>query len=134
MSGPALLDERFLTAAREDAEGWVMVAPVIDATRKPEARAFAAAYRERFDEAPPRYAAEAYDVTGMLLTALTGLPARRRTRQNLLTTVRDGTYQGITRTYAFQKNGIIVLDSTGGFLWHVEHGTFVNDGPAPVTA
>ncbi|MFJ6984487.1 MULTISPECIES: bifunctional serine/threonine-protein kinase/ABC transporter substrate-binding protein [unclassified Streptomyces] len=134
VSGPALLDERFLTAAREDAEGWVIVAPVIDATRKPEARAFAAAYRKRFDEAPPRYAAEAYDVTGMLLTALAGLPTGRRTRQNLLTAVRDGTYQGITRTYAFQKNGIIVLDSTGGFLWHAENGTFVYDGPAPITA
>ncbi|MEY2242272.1 ABC transporter substrate-binding protein [Streptomyces sp. BF23-18] len=133
VSGPALLDERFLTQAQEGAEGWVMVAPVIDATRKPEARKFAAAYRERFKEAPPRYAAEAYDVTGMLLKALAGLPSKSRTRQNLLTAVRDGTYEGITKTYAFKKNGMMVIDGTGGFLWRVDQGAFVYDGPAPLT-
>ncbi|MFE1292233.1 bifunctional serine/threonine-protein kinase/ABC transporter substrate-binding protein [Streptomyces sp. NPDC058751] len=134
VSGPALLDERFLAQAQEGAEGWVMVAPVIDATRKPEARKFAAAYRERFKEAPPRYAAEAYDVTGMLLKALAGLPSKSRTRQNLLTAVRDGKYEGITKTFAFEKTGMIVIDSTGGFLWRVDQGRFVYDGPAPITA
>ncbi|MET9730442.1 bifunctional serine/threonine-protein kinase/ABC transporter substrate-binding protein [Streptomyces sp. NPDC006458] len=134
VSGPALLDERFLTQAQEGAEGWVMVAPVIDATRKPEARKFAAAYRERFKEAPPRYAAEAYDVTGMLLKALAGLPSKSRTRRNLLTAVRDGKYQGITKAFAFEKNGMMTIDGTGGFLWRVDQGDFVYDGPAPLTA
>ncbi|MFD5633488.1 ABC transporter substrate-binding protein [Streptomyces sp. NPDC127077] len=133
VSGPALLDDKFLTQAQEGAEGWVMVAPVIDATRKPEARAFAAAYRERFKEAPPRYAAEAYDVTGMLLKALAGLPSKSRTRQNLLTAVRAGKYEGITKTFAFDKIGMMVLDGTGGFLWRVDQGRFVYDGPAPLT-
>lgn len=133
MSGPALLDGQFLTAAQEAAEGWVMVAPVIDATRKPEARKFAAAYRERFKEAPPRYAAEAYDVTGMLLTALSGLPAKSRTRANLLAAVRAAKYQGITKAFAFQKTGQLVIDGTGGFLWRVEQGDFVYGGPAPIT-
>ncbi|MDQ0605053.1 ABC-type branched-subunit amino acid transport system substrate-binding protein [Streptomyces canus] len=133
VSGPALLDERFLTAAQEDAEGWVIVAPVIDATRKPEARAFAAAYRERFKQAPPWYAAEAYDVAGMLLKGLAGLPFQKRTRQNLLTAVRGGKYKGITKTYAFDKTGQLVIDGTGGFLWRVDQGSFVYDGPAPLT-
>ncbi|MGW5639815.1 branched-chain amino acid ABC transporter substrate-binding protein [Streptomyces sp. NPDC003832] len=132
VSGPALLDEQFLTQAQEAAEGWVMVAPVIDPARKPEARKFAAAYRRRFEEAPPRYAAEAYDVTGMLLTALAGLPAKNRTRQNLLTAVSTGKYEGITRTFAFEKTGTMVNDSTGAFLWRVEQGAFVYDGPAPI--
>ncbi|MEU4086614.1 bifunctional serine/threonine-protein kinase/ABC transporter substrate-binding protein [Streptomyces aureus] len=134
MSGPALLDDRFLTQAGEGAEGWVMVAPVIDATRKPEARKFAAAYRARFKEAPPRYAAEAYDVASMLLKALAGLPSKSRTRQNLLTAVQGGKYTGITRTFAFDKNGMIAVDGTGGFLWRVDQGAFVYDGPAPLTA
>ncbi|MDQ0580659.1 bifunctional serine/threonine-protein kinase/ABC transporter substrate-binding protein [Streptomyces rishiriensis] len=134
VSGPALLDGRFLTQAQEAAEGWVMVAPVIDADRKPEAKKFAAAYRERFREAPPRYAAEAYDVTGMLLTALSKLPSKSRTRENLLTAVRDGKYQGITKSFAFQKKtGMIVIDGTGGYLWRVEQGDFVYGGPAPLT-
>ncbi|MEU9306525.1 ABC transporter substrate-binding protein [Streptomyces sp. NPDC048256] len=133
VSGPALLDGQFLTGAQEAAEGWVMVAPVIDATRKPEAKKFAAAYRERFEEAPPRYAAEAYDVTGMLLKAMTGLPAKSRTRANLLAAVRAAKYQGITKAFAFEKTGQLVIDGTGGFLWRVEQGDFVYGGPAPIT-
>ncbi|MGQ4405235.1 bifunctional serine/threonine-protein kinase/ABC transporter substrate-binding protein [Streptomyces hayashii] len=139
VSGPALLDGRFLTQAQEDAEGWVMVAPVIDATGKPEARKFAAAYREHWKEAPPRYAAEAYDVTGMLLKALSGLPAKSRTRKNLLTAVQTGKYQGITKAFAFEqtgqmaRTGLMVIDGTGGFLWKVEQGDFVYGGPAPLT-
>ncbi|MFE7930987.1 bifunctional serine/threonine-protein kinase/ABC transporter substrate-binding protein [Streptomyces sp. NPDC057456] len=133
VSGPALLDTRFLTEAQEAAEGWVMVAPVIDATVKPEARKFAAAYRERFEEAPPRYAAEAYDVTGMLLKALSELPSKSRTRESLLAAVRAGKYQGITKTFAFDKTGMMVIDGTGGFLWRVEQGDFVYGGPAPIT-
>ncbi|MDR6973520.1 serine/threonine protein kinase/ABC-type branched-subunit amino acid transport system substrate-binding protein [Streptomyces sp. 3330] len=133
VSGPALLDGRFLTEAQEAAEGWVMVAPVIDAAVKPEAKKFAAAYREHFKEAPPRYAAEAYDVTGMLLKALAGLPAKSRTRENLLAAVRKGKYQGITKAFAFQETGMMVIDGTGGFLWRVEQGDFVYGGPAPIT-
>ncbi|MDX3801516.1 protein kinase domain-containing protein [Streptomyces sp. AK04-3B] len=140
LSGPALLDARFLTAAQQDAEGWAMVAPVIDATRKPEAKKFAAAYRERFEEAPPRYAAESYDVTGMLLKALSGLPAKSRTRENLHEAVLTGKYQGITKQFAFDlttlglaRTGVMAVDGTGGFLWRVEKGGFVYDGPAPLT-
>lgn len=133
VSGPALLDGRFLTQAQEAAEGWAMVAPVIDATRKPEAQKFAAAYRERWQEAPPRYAAEAYDVTGMLLKALAGLPAKDRTREKLLAAVRAGKYEGITKAFAFEATGMMVIDGTGGFLWRVEQGDFVYGGPAPLT-
>ncbi|MGW1786386.1 bifunctional serine/threonine-protein kinase/ABC transporter substrate-binding protein [Streptomyces sp. NPDC002143] len=133
VSGPALLDGRFLTEAQDAAEGWVMVAPVIDATVKPEAKAFAAAYRERWKEAPPRYAAEAYDVTGMLLKSLSGLPAKGRTREALLAAVRAVKYEGITKPFAFQDTGMIVIDGTGGYLWRVEQGDFVYGGPAPLT-
>lgn len=139
VSGPALLDGRFLTGAQEAAEGWVMVAPVVDPTRKPEAAKFAASYRARFKEAPPRYAAEAYDVTGMLLKALSGLPAKKRTRENLLKTVQTGKYEGITKAFAFEQTGemagtgLMVIDGTGGFLWQVEQGDFVYGGPAPLT-
>ena len=133
VSGPALLHDRFLTDARDSAQGWVMMAPVVDPTRKPEARAFATAYRRRFGRMPPRYAAEAYDVTSMLLTALARLPAKDRTRHKLLTAVRRGTYRGITKTFAFTATGMMVIDGTGGFLWRVDQGAFVYGGPAPAT-
>ncbi|MGW0706338.1 bifunctional serine/threonine-protein kinase/ABC transporter substrate-binding protein [Streptomyces sp. NPDC002643] len=133
-SGPALLDERFLTEAKEAAEGWSIVAPVVDATRVDGARAFVDAYRERWKEAPPRYAAEAYDMTGMVLTTLAGLSARSRTREELLAALFAAKYQGVTRSYGFQKTGLPVIDGTGGHLWRVENGTFVYDGPAPLQA
>ncbi|MFF6783343.1 ABC transporter substrate-binding protein [Streptomyces sp. NPDC012510] len=133
-SGPALLDQGFLSAAREAADGWTIVAPVVDATRVPAAKAFVDAYRQRWKTAPPRYAAEAYDVTGMVLKTLAELPAKKRTREELLAGLRAAEYQGITRKYAFQKNGLPVIDGTGGFVWHVEDGAFVYGGPAPLQA
>ncbi|MGW0845463.1 bifunctional serine/threonine-protein kinase/ABC transporter substrate-binding protein [Streptomyces sp. NPDC002787] len=133
-SGPALLDPRFLTAAKEAADGWTIVAPVVDTASVPEAKAFADAYRKRWKEAPPRYAAEAYDVTSMVLTSLADLPSKNRTREELLAALRAAQYQGVTRKYAFQKNGLPVVDGTGGHLWHIENGAFVYGGPAPLTA
>ncbi|MEU4499249.1 bifunctional serine/threonine-protein kinase/ABC transporter substrate-binding protein [Streptomyces sp. NPDC023998] len=133
-SGPDLLDPRFLTAAKDAADGWTIVAPVVDATLRPEAKAFADAYRKSWKEAPPRYAAEAYDVTGMVLKALAGLSAKSRTRKELLAAVRAIKYQGITRTFAFQKTGQVVPDGTGVSLWRVEEGRFVYGGPAPFAA
>ncbi|MFM9588377.1 bifunctional serine/threonine-protein kinase/ABC transporter substrate-binding protein [Streptomyces scabiei] len=133
-SGPALLDPRFLTEAKEAADGWTIVAPVVDPANVPEAKAFVSAYRNRFDEAPPRYAAEAYDVTSLVLKSLGDLPAAGRTREKLLAALRVAKYKGVTRTYAFQKNGLPVIDGTGGYLWRVEDGAFVYGGPAPLTA
>lgn len=133
-SGPALLDPRFLAEAKEAADGWTIVAPVVDPADLPEAKAFVSAYRKRFDKAPPRYAAEAYDVTSLVLTSLKGLPSGSRTREKLLAALRAAKYKGVTRTYAFQKNGMPVLDGTGGHLWRVEDGVFVYGGPAPLTA
>ncbi|KFF98657.1 serine/threonine protein kinase [Streptomyces scabiei] len=133
-SGPALLDPRFVTAAKEAADGWTIVAPVVDPTGIPEAKAFVSAYRKRWKQAPPRYAAEAYDVTSMVLKSLGDLPSKSRTREELLATLRAVKYQGITRTYGFQKNGLPLIDGTGAYLWRVEDGAFVYGGPAPLTA
>ncbi|MBP5880183.1 bifunctional serine/threonine-protein kinase/ABC transporter substrate-binding protein [Streptomyces scabiei] len=133
-TGPALLDPRFLTVAGEAADGWTIVAPVVDPAGVPEAKAFVSAYRKRFAEAPPRYAAEAYDVTSLVLKSLADLPSKDRTRENLLVALRAAKYKGVTRTYAFQKNGLPVIDGTGGYLWRVEDGAFVYGGPASLAA
>jgi len=31
------------------------------------------------------------------------------------------------------RSGLMAIDGTGGFLWRVEKGGFVYDGPAPLT-
>jgi ABC-type branched-subunit amino acid transport system substrate-binding protein/serine/threonine protein kinase len=127
-----VLDPRFLSAAGDAAEGWVVVAPVMDSSVEPRAKAFAAAYRERFGAEPQRYAVEAYDVARLAVKTLGALPAGRVTRQNLTTALRSATYKGITKNFAFDpKTGALVADGSGVFLWKVIGGRFSYQGAAP---
>ncbi|MFF7884810.1 bifunctional serine/threonine-protein kinase/ABC transporter substrate-binding protein [Streptomyces sp. NPDC020794] len=127
-----VLDPRFLSAAGDAAEGWVIVAPVMDSSVAPQARAFAAAYRKRFGAEPERYAVEAYDVARLAVRTLSTLPAARVTRQDLTTALRSATYRGITKNFAFdKKTGALVIDGTGVFLWKVTDGRFRYQGVAP---
>ncbi|MGW7259497.1 bifunctional serine/threonine-protein kinase/ABC transporter substrate-binding protein [Streptomyces sp. NPDC054834] len=127
-----VLDTRFLSAAGDAAEGWVIVAPVMDASVAPQAKAFAAAYHHRFGAAPERYAVEAYDVARLAAQTLGSLPARGATRGNLTTALRSATYKGITKNFAFHKDtGALVIDGTGVYLWKVTGGRFMYEGVAP---
>jgi ABC-type branched-subunit amino acid transport system substrate-binding protein len=127
-----VLDARFLSAAGDAADGWVIVAPVMDATVAPEAKAFNAAYRRRFDAEPERYAVETYDVAQLAVRSLRSLTAGRRTRQNLTTALRSATYKGISRNFAFDKTtGSLVVDGSGVYLWKVDGGRFAYQGVAP---
>ncbi|MCX4584914.1 bifunctional serine/threonine-protein kinase/ABC transporter substrate-binding protein [Streptomyces sp. NBC_01481] len=127
-----VLDIRFLSAAGDAAEGWVIVAPVMDSSVAPEAKAFAAAYRKRFGAEPERYAVEAYDVARLAAQTLSTLPAKSVTRKNLTTALRSATYKGITKNFAFNKQtGALVIDGSGVFLWKVTGGRFRFQGVAP---
>lgn len=127
-----VLDTRFLSAAGDAADGWVIVAPVMDATVAPEAKAFRAAYRKRFGAEPQRYAVETYDVARFATRTLGSLAAGRRTRQHLTTALRSGSYRGIARNLAFNKDtGALVVDGSGVYLWKVAGGRFAYQGVAP---
>ncbi|MFF0064726.1 bifunctional serine/threonine-protein kinase/ABC transporter substrate-binding protein [Streptomyces sp. NPDC005279] len=127
-----VLDARFLSAAGDAADGWVIVAPVMDATVAPGAKAFTAAYRKRFGAEPERYAVETYDVAQLAVKSLGSLTAGLRTRQNLTTALRSATYKGITRNFAFDKTtGTLVIDGSGVYLWKVDGGRFAYQGVAP---
>ncbi|MFI7504773.1 bifunctional serine/threonine-protein kinase/ABC transporter substrate-binding protein [Streptomyces sp. NPDC049687] len=127
-----VLDARFLSAAGDAADGWVLVAPVMDATVAPEAKEFRAAYRRRFGAEPERYAVETYDVAQLAVRGLRSLAAGRRTRQDLTTALRSATYKGISRNLAFDSTtGALVIDGSGVYLWKVEGGRFAYQGVAP---
>ncbi|MEU6804101.1 branched-chain amino acid ABC transporter substrate-binding protein [Streptomyces neyagawaensis] len=127
-----VLDARFLSAAGVAAEGWAIVAPVMDASVAPEAKAFRAAYRKRHGAEPERYAVETYDVARFVAKTLGGLGAGRRSRQNLTTALRSGSYKGIARNLAFdKKTGALVVDGSGVYLWKVDGGRFAYQGLAP---
>lgn len=115
-----MLDARFLSAAGDAADGWAIVAPVMDAAVAPEAKAFTAAYRKRFGAEPERYAVETYDVAQLAIQGMRTLAAGRRTRQNLTTALRSATYKGISRNLAFDRTtGALVIDGSGVYLWKV---------------
>ncbi|WP_371667169.1 bifunctional serine/threonine-protein kinase/ABC transporter substrate-binding protein [Streptomyces sp. NBC_00289] len=127
-----VLDARFLAAAGDAADGWVLVAPVMDATVAPEAKTFRAAYRKRFQAEPERYAVETYDVAQLAVRGLRSLTVGRRTRPNLTRALRSATYKGISRNLAFDKTtGALVIDGSGVYLWKVDDGRFAYQGVAP---
>ncbi|MFI5685300.1 bifunctional serine/threonine-protein kinase/ABC transporter substrate-binding protein [Streptomyces sp. NPDC051636] len=126
-----VLDPRFLSAAGDAADGWVIVAPVMDASVAPEAKAFAAAYRKRFGAEPERYAAEAYDVARLTVRSLSSPAAGRVTRERLTTALRATSYKGITKNFAFdKKTGALVVDGRGVYLWKADTGRFRYQGAA----
>ncbi|URN16584.1 MULTISPECIES: bifunctional serine/threonine-protein kinase/ABC transporter substrate-binding protein [Streptomyces] len=133
LSTQPILDERFLTAAGEAAEGWLAVAPAADPALLPAGAAFTAAHRRRFGGAPARYSVEAYDTANMFLAGLERLGTARPTRAALLTAVRGTPYQGITKRLAFEKTGELTISRNNGiFLWRVERSAFRCEGPVPL--
>jgi len=95
----------------------------------PEAAQFVEDYTAEFEMDPQPYAAQSYDVTGIIITAITQLIEENGTlptRAEVAAAVRATTeYQGITGNYTFDDNGdpemasyyIISVDSSDPALW-----------------
>ncbi|MFD5201353.1 bifunctional serine/threonine-protein kinase/ABC transporter substrate-binding protein [Streptomyces sp. NPDC058375] len=119
----AVHDPRFLAEAGEDAAGWLVVSTAADPASVPSVHPFAAAYRKRFDHAPPLFAAEAYDAVGLIAACAEGLKRETVTRQDLLPALRTTSYKGVSKSYAFESaNGMYT--GTGVFIYRVERGRF----------
>lgn len=119
----AVHDPRFLAEAGEDAAGWLVVSTAADPASVPSVEAFAAAYRKRFDGAPPLLAAEAYDAVGLIAACAEGTGRTSVTRQDMLPVLRTTRYKGVSKSYAFEPaNGMYA--GTGVFVYRVERGRF----------
>ncbi|MEV2259011.1 bifunctional serine/threonine-protein kinase/ABC transporter substrate-binding protein [Streptomyces anulatus] len=119
----AVHDPRFLAEAGEDAAGWLVVSTAADPASVPSVHPFAAAYRKRFDSAPPLFAAEAYDAVGLIAACAEGLGREKVSRQDLLPALRTTSYKGVSKSYAFEPaNGMYT--GTGVFVYRVERGRF----------
>lgn len=121
-AGPCLaqhtvMGPEFLERAGAAADGWEFIAPFTDASA-PAAETFAAAHRKRFGAAPAAWAAEAYDVARLVARELATLtdsaaksakpsagpsPGGRPTRSQLTAAIAASRYEGVSRTYAFDK-------------------------------
>ncbi|MFD8408129.1 bifunctional serine/threonine-protein kinase/ABC transporter substrate-binding protein [Streptomyces anulatus] len=153
-----VVGQEFLKQAGAAADGWEFVAPFTDAS-VPAAATFAAAHRKRFGAAPAAWSAEAYDVAGLVareLAALTDAAATkptasatkattsarnatasatpsgdgRPTRSALTAAIAGARYEGISRTYAFDKESQQLIGQDA-YLYRVEKGRHRYLGPAP---
>ncbi|MEE1757513.1 bifunctional serine/threonine-protein kinase/ABC transporter substrate-binding protein [Streptomyces sp. SP18CS02] len=116
--GPA-----FLRTAGAAADGWVFATTFIDPSAEPAARAFTAAYRERFGTTPYWYAAEAYDAVRFLAEALDVDGGPLAERGAIARRLREISHKGISRDLAYhdEKSGY-TMDAL--FLFEVKGGRF----------
>ncbi|MCT9010898.1 bifunctional serine/threonine-protein kinase/ABC transporter substrate-binding protein [Streptomyces rhizosphaerihabitans] len=122
LAGQRALDPRFLASAGDAAEGWVFTTAFLDPTRVTAAKSFVAAYRTRFDTAPPWYSAEAYDATLFVARAMTALGASRAERGAIMGRLRETDYRGITKRLRYDSSTYRYADAM--YLFRATGGAF----------
>ncbi|MDT0341821.1 bifunctional serine/threonine-protein kinase/ABC transporter substrate-binding protein [Streptomyces litchfieldiae] len=118
-----VMDEEFAA----EAEGWYVVTPARDLSLTQERTAFAERYRAEFAQEPGRFAAQAYDVTRMIIEAVRGLGAEAE-RGRVFDQLTGATHEGVTGVVSFGGDGEFA--GTGPHLFRVEDGRFTPLGPA----
>jgi ABC-type branched-subunit amino acid transport system substrate-binding protein len=144
MAQHTVMGPEFLEQAGAAADGWEFIAPFTDASA-PAAETFAAAHHKRFGAAPAAWAAEAYDVARLVareLATLTDSAAKsakpsagpsaggRPTRSELTAAIAASRYEGVSRTYAFDKERQQLV-SQDAHMYRVKDGRFRYLGAAP---
>ncbi|MFJ9539788.1 bifunctional serine/threonine-protein kinase/ABC transporter substrate-binding protein [Streptomyces sp. NPDC101225] len=118
----------FTQSAGESAEGWVFGAPYSrpQSSGTEAARAFTAAYRDRYGEPPARWAAEAYDAVGLIAACLDVLGGGADiTAGQVAERMFKLTYAGVAKPVHFTQ-GLVhsLLPEDTSFLYRVEDGRF----------
>ncbi|WP_234380032.1 ABC transporter substrate-binding protein [Streptomyces sp. CMB-StM0423] len=118
----------FLREAGAAAEGWVFGAPYTAAEQAASkaARAFTAAYRERYDAPPPRWAAEAYDAVGLIAAALDALGGGEEiVPGQVAERIVEVGYAGVAKPLRFTADLVHMLEpSKTAFLYEARDGAF----------
>ncbi|MEV7561301.1 bifunctional serine/threonine-protein kinase/ABC transporter substrate-binding protein [Streptomyces sp. NPDC089795] len=119
----------FLGAAGPAAEGWQFFTPYTG-PEAPEVAEVTRAHRAAYGSAPDIWTAEAFDATRLIIDRLVATAAggARPTRAALLTALAQGTFQGLTKEYAFNERG--QLTGNTYFTHTVEGGLMRYVGPA----
>ncbi len=122
ISGDGSLDPGFITNAGAGAEGSVISCPCNLATESSTGKlgTFTKQYKAEFNQDPGTYSSEAFDAANILMD---GIKAGNTTRAKLLAYVEGlGTYNGISKTIAFEDNGN--LKATTVYFFVVKNGKF----------
>ncbi|MER0246902.1 branched-chain amino acid ABC transporter substrate-binding protein, partial [Streptomyces sp. HSW2009] len=116
-------EPRFLREAGAAADGWYVSSAFVDASAYARTKAFAAGYRSRYGTAPPRYAAEAYDVVGLVARGLRDVAGTGAEREALIGRLPRTVYRGITKEFRFEPDSGTVSEA-GLYLSRVVDGRF----------
>ncbi|MFE0421230.1 ABC transporter substrate-binding protein [Streptomyces sp. NPDC058953] len=124
---PAMRPE-FLRAAGRAADGWVFEAPYAEprSATTGAAKAFTAAYRERYGTAPPRWSAEAHDAVGLVAAALDSFGSRESVAPGeVAERIFRSSYEGVAKPLRFQPGGLQLLQfEASSFLYRADRGSF----------
>ncbi|HYO61482.1 MAG TPA: ABC transporter substrate-binding protein, partial [Actinomycetota bacterium] len=138
MSGEASKHPEFGRLAGDAAEGALVLCACADPTRIEPAAAFVEGMREAYGpDSPGTFAVEAYDVTTLVVEALStyeGAPADTRSlRAHVVAHFADTQgYEGLAKTYAWDEAGNLEAraEAVWVYEWDSAEGAFVAQGPA----
>ncbi|AZM49919.1 hypothetical protein DMB38_32750 [Streptomyces sp. WAC 06738] len=123
-----VMRQAFLREAGAAAEGWVFGAPYTAAEQATSkaARAFTAAYRERYDAPPPRWAAEAYDAVGLIAAALDALGGGAEiVPGQVAERIVEVSHAGVAKPLRFTADLVHMLEpDRTAFLYEARDGAF----------
>ncbi|MDD4990018.1 MAG: penicillin-binding protein activator [Candidatus Pacebacteria bacterium] len=119
LAGEAFKDQTILDSAKELAEGVIFTAFVDPQT--PEGAKFDSLYKEKYASQPGPYAAEFFDNTELLLTALIESRGDIEKAKEWLYAIKD--WRGATGTTNFDANGDVIGKSYT--IYTVKNGQFV---------
>ncbi len=119
-----VVDQRFIDAAGEAAEGVVAAYPYNPEADNPKLTAFRAAYRQRYNAEPDVYAAHSYDGTWMVVNAIRTAGLNRYLIRDALAAMKhyDGVTGSIDMDDVYTDRGPVILAT-------VRHGRWVYDEP-----
>lgn len=127
VGGDKIKGGKFLDDAGPSGNGWYVVCPCYDVSGSAAGRDFAQRYRAETGREPGDQAPRTYDITAMIIQAVTEVGAKAD-RASVLQRLSGSRYQGLT--------GVISFDSEGGYtgsgpeLFRAAGGAFEPLGPA----
>ncbi|MCF2527480.1 branched-chain amino acid ABC transporter substrate-binding protein [Yinghuangia soli] len=120
LGADAMAEKGFVSSAGSSAENWWLTVPVADAAAEPALAAFAADYERVFQKKPGIYAAEGFDIANLLIEAVKSLGNQPVTRAAVLGAVRSSRYQGLVKSYAFDRSTGEWAGTGGTFAYQVK--------------
>jgi branched-chain amino acid transport system substrate-binding protein len=123
-------DDQFLSTAGSAAEGTIIVCDCADVNgaSDPAAKDFVAQYRDRWNEEPGEYAAEAWDIAQLYIAAF---KANQITRDQITAYFHAvNGFKGVTKEYKFQVNGELDPSAIVDYMFVVKDHKWALLGPA----